>query len=139
VGRPAIMTDKPVALPEHELLSRIFRTLGDATRLRLLEALEDMGGEVTQTALVRSVGATQSRTSEHLSCLAWCGLVTRRRDGRTVRYRLADHRARAFLQLAREFLDDNQHAVGHCTILRHEDAQEAPPVVPAAPQVAPVG
>jgi DNA-binding transcriptional ArsR family regulator len=116
VSRPAIVTASPVVLPEHELLARVFRTLGDATRLRLLETLLELG-EASQSELLEHVDASQSRASEHLSCLAWCGFIAAERHGRTVRYRINDHRAETFLSLARTFLHDNQAAVGSCTIL----------------------
>lgn len=115
MGRPAIITAEPVALPERELLARVFRTLGDPTRLRLLEALAE-AGEASQSELVARVRASQSRASEHLACLNWCGFVEARRHGRTVRYRLTDERAGKFIALAREFLRDNPRAVGECTV-----------------------
>lgn len=116
MGRPGIVTAEPIALPEHELLARVFRTLGDATRLRLLETLLERG-ETTQTELVDAVGAPQPRVSEHLGCLDWCGLIASERTGRTVTYRVIDARAERFIALAREFLADNAVAVGCCTIL----------------------
>ena len=123
MGRPAITTRAPEALPEHELLARIFRTLGDPTRLRILEALMDVD-EASQSELMVAVGATQSRASEHLSCLSWCGFVEQRRNGRRTQYRLSDERAGAFIALARQFLTENERAVGMCRILE-EQGQEA--------------
>lgn len=116
MGRPGIVTAEPVALPEHELLARVFRTLGDATRLRLLETLLERG-EATQTELVEAVGAPQPRVSEHLRCLEWCGFITSERAGRIITYRVIDTRAQRFIALAREFLEHNAVAVGCCTVL----------------------
>lgn len=119
MGRPGIVTSAPIALPEHELLARVFRTLGDATRLRLLETLI-RHGPLTQSELLDHVEVLQPRASEHLSCLAWCGFVAAAREGRTVTYHVIDDRAEAFLALAREFLDENAAAVGCCTVLDAE-------------------
>lgn len=119
MARPGIITPEPIALPEHELLARVFRTLGDATRLRLLDTLLD-AGQATQRELVDAVDAPQPRVSEHLRCLVWCGLVTAERHGRATVYRIHDGRAEQFLALARTFLDDNAAAVGCCTILDDE-------------------
>lgn len=119
MGRPGIVTPQPVALPEHELLARVFRTLGDATRLRLLEVLFERG-EANQRELVQAVGAPQPRVSEHLGCLDWCGFITSERDGRTVTYRVIDPRAQRFIAMAREFLTANAVAVGCCTVLDEE-------------------
>lgn len=116
MGRPGIVTPEPIALPEHELLARVFRTLGDATRLRLLDTLLD-AGQATQRELVDAVDAPQPRVSEHLRCLVWCGLVAAERDGRTTVYRILDARAEQLLALARAFLADNAAAVGCCTVL----------------------
>lgn len=119
MGRPGIVTDEPIALPEHELLSRVFRTLGDATRLQLLEVLIEVG-QATQTELLDRVDVSQPRVSEHLGCLAWCGFIAAERHGRTVRYRVIDDRAPQFLELARLFLHGNEVAVGCCTVLDAE-------------------
>lgn len=119
MGRPAIVTPEPMALPEHELLARVFRTLGDTTRLRLLEELDERG-EAIQTILVEAVDAPQPRVSEHLSCLVWCGFVHAERDGRTVTYRIADDRAGQLIHIARQFLTENAAAVGCCTVLDEE-------------------
>ena len=116
MGRPGIVTTEPVELPEHELLSRVFRTLGDPTRLRLVEILLEVG-QATQSELVDRVDLSQPRVSEHLRCLAWCGFIAAERHGRTVRYRVTDERASEFLQLARLFLHGNTAAVGSCTVL----------------------
>lgn len=116
VSRPGIVTAAPIALPRHELLARVFRTLGDATRLQLLEVLLEVG-QATQSELLERVDASQSRVSEHLGCLDWCGFIAAERHGRTVRYRVIDNRAADFVQLARSFLDDNEAAVGCCTVL----------------------
>lgn len=116
MARPAIITSKPIPLPEHELLARVFRTLGDASRLRMLELLVERG-EMTQSELIDQVGVMQPRASEHLSCLVWCGFVKFERSGRSVRYRVVDDRAIEFLHLARKFLSDNATALGSCAVL----------------------
>lgn len=126
MSRPGIVLSEPMALPEHELLARIFRVLGDATRLRVLEHL--LGTETAwQVELVEKLGVSQSRMSEHVSCLVWCGFVSMKRDGRRVHYQLADSQAEQFIGLARRFLYGNPDAVGGCTPVedgkRREPAQ----------------
>lgn len=71
-----------------ELRAKLFRGLGDATRLAILEALR--GGELKVVDIVRIVNGSQSNVSEHLSCLRDCGLVTARPDGRATYYALAE-------------------------------------------------
>ena len=123
-GRPPITTDGPVALPEYELLARVYRTLGDPTRLRILETLDELG-EVTQRELVEALEIAQPRVSEHISSLSWCGLVERRRQGRMTRYRLTGVWGREFLALARRFADETPSAVGGCVAVSRGDG--APP------------
>ncbi len=81
-----------------EALSRYFRVLGDPTRLRIIEAL--VKGERTVSELVDLLHVPQSRVSNHLACLKWCGLAESERRGRSVVYRVADPRIIAVVELA---------------------------------------
>ncbi len=119
MSRRGTVTPQPIALPEHELLARVFRALGEATRLRLLEELLERG-EASQNELVEAVDVPQPRVSDHLSCLVWCGLISAEKQGRSVTYRVVDARSARFLELAREFLTENAAAVGCCTVLDAE-------------------
>ena len=62
-------------------------------------------GELHQMELVRRLGATQARVSEHMSCLVWCGFVQSRTEGRRTLYRVEDHKVRALVDQARRFLE----------------------------------
>lgn len=112
-GRPAIVELIPTPLPEAELVARLFRTLGDATRLRIVELLIDEG-ELHQMEIVRRLGASQARVSEHLACLTWCGFVDTRAEGRKTLYRVTDRRVRSIVSAARRFLEDNEAAIASC-------------------------
>lgn len=114
MSRPGIVLPAPIALPEHELLARMFRALGDATRLRILETLLQCG-TASQKELMTKLGATQSRMSQHMSCLVWCGFVTVQRDGRRAQYSVDGVHAQQLIGLSRAFLADNANAVGGCT------------------------
>jgi ArsR family transcriptional regulator len=63
---------------------RMFRALGDETRLRLLQRLRD--GEQCVCDLTEELDTRQSLLSFHLRTLKDAGLVTDRRDGRWVYY-----------------------------------------------------
>jgi ArsR family transcriptional regulator, arsenate/arsenite/antimonite-responsive transcriptional repressor len=65
---------------------RLFRALGDETRLRLVERLR--GGEQCVCDLTDELEAGQSRLSFHLKTLKDAGIVTDRRQGRWVYYSL---------------------------------------------------
>lgn len=122
-GRPAIVEPEFVMLADTELFARLFRALGDTTRLRLLEVLL-AEGELHQMELVRRVGATQARVSEHLSCLVWCGFVQRRVEGRRTVYRVASRGVRGLLAQAKRFLDANEAQIACCRIIdaTHEES-----------------
>jgi DNA-binding transcriptional ArsR family regulator len=81
--------------------------------VRILGLLEERG-EMSVSELVSAVGQAQSKVSNHLACLRWCGFVDARRDGRTVRYRLADQRVAQLLELGRALLADNAEHVTAC-------------------------
>lgn len=115
-GRPAILELIPKPLTEAELVARLFRTLGDATRLRIVELLIDEG-ELHQMEIVRRLGASQARVSEHLACLTWCGFVEPRREGRKTLYRVRDGRVGSLLTGAHRFLQDNEAAIASCRTL----------------------
>lgn len=81
------VTDRAV-FPE-ELLALVasrFRLLGDATRLRLILALRE--GERSVGAVAEAAGTSQANTSKHLTALHDAGLVSRRRDGGSVYYKV---------------------------------------------------
>lgn len=75
----------------------IARALGDPKRLCVLESLA--AGEVSVGDLAVRVACQVPNMSQHLSVLRSAGLVTARRDGNTVYYRLADPRVLEACQL----------------------------------------
>lgn len=75
----------PVA--DATVLARFFRVLGDPTRLRILDLLQERERSVGE--LVEHLGVPQSRVSNHLACLRHCRFVVAQRQGREVVYRLA--------------------------------------------------
>ena len=112
-GRPAIIELEPVPLAESELLARLFRALGDATRLRILELLLEEG-ELHQMEIVRRLEATQARVSEHMACLVWCGFVEARTQGRKTLYHVANRRVRGLVDRAKRFLEQNEAQIASC-------------------------
>ena len=70
-----------------EELQRIFKTLADPTRVRILALLERE--ELAVQELMDVLGMAQSRVSRHLAILREAGLIQDRRDGTYVFYRFA--------------------------------------------------
>jgi ArsR family transcriptional regulator, arsenate/arsenite/antimonite-responsive transcriptional repressor len=67
-------------------VSRLFKALGDETRLRIVALLSH--GELCVCHLQEALGLSQSNVSRHLSVLRAAGVVEDRRDGTWVYYRL---------------------------------------------------
>jgi ArsR family transcriptional regulator, arsenate/arsenite/antimonite-responsive transcriptional repressor len=66
--------------------SRLFKALGDETRLRIVALLSH--GELCVCHLEAALGLSQPRISRHLASLRAAGVVEDRRDGSWVYYRL---------------------------------------------------
>ena len=115
-GRPAIVETEPVVLADSELLARLFRALRDATRLRILDLLLEEG-ELHQMELVRRLGASQNRVSEHMSCLLWCGFVQSRTEGRRTLYRVTNRKVGSLLAQAKRFLEANEAQIACCRVI----------------------
>lgn len=65
----------------------LFRSLGDTTRLAILQRLAK--GEARVVDLVNALEMPQSTVSTHLACLRDCGLVEGRAEARQVFYSLS--------------------------------------------------
>ena len=76
--------------------AEMLKTLSNPGRLRILCAL--VPGEMTVNELEDAIGASQSYVSGQLLRLRSEGLVTRERDGRSMRYRVSDPRVLPILE-----------------------------------------
>jgi ArsR family transcriptional regulator, cadmium/lead-responsive transcriptional repressor len=93
--------------------ARLFKGLGDATRLRILELLLER--ERTVGELVELLDLPQARVSTHLACLRWCALVKARKEGRRVWYQLGDRRIEKLLRLVNELAIPHAQHLATCT------------------------
>jgi DNA-binding transcriptional ArsR family regulator len=100
------------------LLARFFNGFANSTRLSILLLLTQRG-EMKVGELVSELGAPQPRVSDHLRCLAWCGYVQVRREGRNAYYSVSDERVLEVLKLGEALLRDNLDRVESC-----DDADE---------------
>jgi ArsR family transcriptional regulator len=83
-------------------LDRLFRALGDPTRLRLLHLMS--GGEICVCFFVEILRTSQPKISRHLAYLRRAGLVAARRDGKWMHYRLVEPADRAVAAILLETL-----------------------------------
>jgi len=70
-------------------MSRLFKALGDETRLRIVALLSH--GELCVCHLEKALSISQPNASRHLAILRSAGVVEHRRNGNWVYYRLAAH------------------------------------------------
>lgn len=70
------------------VVARYFGVLSEPTRLKILHAI--CQSERSVSAIVTETGATQTNVSRHLGLMLNAGVVSRRRDGNTVYYRVAN-------------------------------------------------
>jgi DNA-binding transcriptional ArsR family regulator len=101
------------------LLAKFFSGFANSTRLSILLLLSQRG-EMKVGELVEELEAPQPRVSDHLRCLAWCGYVQVRREGRNAYYSVADERVLEVLRLGESLLRDNLEHVEAC-----DDAEES--------------
>ncbi len=99
------------------LLARFFNGFANSTRLSILLLLADQG-EMRVGDLVTELDAPQPRVSDHLRCLAQCGYVQSRRDGRRAYYSITDDRVLEMLNLGESLLRDNLEDVEDCGVLK---------------------
>src|SRR5262249_12248540 len=71
-----------------EEAARLFATLSEPSRLRLLQAL--MRGPITVTELVEATGMKQGNVSKQLGILYDAHLLARNREGNFIRYAVGD-------------------------------------------------
>ena len=70
------------------LQAEVLKTLASPRRLEILHRLAESPCEVGR--LAQDIGVSQPNVSQHLAVLRSAGIVEAERDGREVRYRLAD-------------------------------------------------
>ncbi len=84
----------PAAMGPEELddvfdsVARYFSLLAEPTRLKILHTI--CHDERSVSSIVAATGATQTNVSRHLSLMHQAGVVSRRRDGSTVYYKVLD-------------------------------------------------
>lgn len=77
---------------------RLFKALGDGTRLRIVEFL--FGGERCVCEIIPHAKRKQSTVSIQLAKLERLGVVTSRREGKKTLYRLSDKKIRKVISAA---------------------------------------
>lgn len=100
-----------VSVGEASGIAEVFGLLSDPSRVRVLFALLE-AGEMCVCDLAEMVEMSPSALSHALRLLRTAGVVTNRRDGRMMRYRLADSHVRLLLDVTREHLGHDPASAG---------------------------
>jgi len=90
-----------------DLMADKFRMLADSTRLAILRAL--MAGERNVSQVVEETNRNQANVSKHLKLLAEAGLVSRRKEGLQVFYKLDDPLVERLCRLVCETIVEEAH------------------------------
>ena len=88
-------------------IETLFKALADRTRLRIVGLL--LSGEVCVCDIYSSLAIAQPKASRHLAYLRRAGLVSARKDGLWVHYRLAELPD----PVLQAIVDAVAHALGH--------------------------
>jgi ArsR family transcriptional regulator len=101
-------------------LTRLFRALGDETRLRIVALLSH--GELCVCHIESALDLNQSTASRHLGILRTAGVVDCRRDGTWVYYRVTEQQhatvARALDVLTKAFGAERALRTDHVRLRR---------------------
>ena len=107
--RPLI--GRTMGLTEARVVGELFSTLGDPTRIRILQALS-LADELCVCDLAALLDLSVSGLSHQLRLLRDRGVVTRHKVGRVVYYELADGHVRHVLQDALRHADEQVQPLG---------------------------
>jgi DNA-binding transcriptional ArsR family regulator len=86
------------------LQAEVLRTMAHPRRIQILHELAH--GPIEVGRLATRIGASQPNVSQHLAAMRAVGLLESERDGREVRYRLADRRSMEACELMRTVIAD---------------------------------
>jgi DNA-binding transcriptional ArsR family regulator len=110
-----------IQIQKLSIKAKLFRGLGDSTRLSILESLRQ--SERTTSEIVKETGQNQSNISNHLSCLLDCGLVKNRRQGKNVFYSLGNKKVSNLLEESDAILSELARGIYECVNYNEEAAK----------------
>lgn len=115
------------------LQAEVLKTLASPRRLEILHALAR--GPIEVGRLAQAIGASQPSVSQHLAVLRGAGIVEAERDGREVRYRLADPDVMVACSLMRTVLERRLTRLG---AVAADAVRASEATIPAAPRATPL-
>ena len=106
---PETVREVRAAMPDENVtadLSDFFKVFGDSSRMRILFALDRR--ELCVCDLSAALSMTKSAVSHQLRFLRANHLVSSRRSGKNIFYRLADDHVRDIIEIAVEHLSEEE-------------------------------
>ena len=85
-------------------LAELFKVFGDSTRIRILFDL--MQGERNVTEITEDLAMNQSAISHQLKILKMAKLVSARREGKSMVYRLADEHVKTIIAMGKDHIEE---------------------------------
>lgn len=115
-----------------------FQALADRTRLRLINLMG--AGEVCVCFFVEVIGTNQPKISRHLAYLRRAGLVSARREGKWMHYRVTapedEHAARVFAEVRKWLSEDREMQRDRARLVKVCCAPQPPASIRGAPRPA---
>lgn len=113
-----------------------FQALADRTRLRLINLMGD--DELCVCYFVEVINANQPKISRHLAYLRRAGLVSARRDGKWIHYRVTEpkdeHAARVLLEVRKWLTEDQEMQRDRARLVKVCCAPQPPVQLQGAPR-----
>ena len=103
----ALLKNIKADMPADELLQDLgdlFKIFGDTTRIKIMYALYE--DEMCVCAIADLLSMTQSAISHQLKVLKAANLVSSRREGKTIYYRLADEHVKSIIAQGYEHITE---------------------------------
>jgi DNA-binding transcriptional ArsR family regulator len=94
------MSNQLIAIKPYALL---FQAFSNPTRVQILLALRERGS-LNATRISEELGLEQTSVSHNLKCLAFCGLVSVEREGKSRNYSLNKETVPRMLEIAENHL-----------------------------------
>ena len=93
-------------IEEEEMLelAELFKMFADSTRIKILYDLFD--GEKNVTEICEDIEMNQSAVSHQLKALKTAKLVKSKRDGKAIKYSLADDHVKTIIAMGKEHIEE---------------------------------
>jgi ArsR family transcriptional regulator len=90
---------------EVKKMAKVFKALGEPTRLRIIKILASEGGYFCVGALANKLGISQPATSQHLKVLKEAGILDSKRMGYHVHYYVDTETFKSYKEKINELME----------------------------------